>query len=215
MMAATSRLRQLSRNRSGVAIIEFGLALPLFLGFGLTGIEFANYLMANNRIQRLTTMSADLVAQSGTGNVGVSEAQIYDLFNALDLTAQPFNVRDNGRIIITGLLGTDNNNDGKPENRILWQRFDGGYVVPPVVGCARTNTIAILSRPMLINEVTFHVQVTYRYQPIFSTMPFRWLSLPTSFTKIAMFQARNKDFQTPSTDPNFPAKSNCTSVTGL
>ncbi len=215
MTRSLASLMRLSGNRRGVAILEFGLSLPLFLGFTLTGIEFANYLMANNRIQRLTTMSADLVAQSGTGNVGVSEAQIYDLFNALDLTAQPFDVRDNGRIVITGLLGTDNDNDGKPENRILWQRFDGGYVVPPVVGCARNNTIATLPRPMLLNEVTFHVQVSYKYQPIFSTMPFRWLTLPTSFTKTAMFQARNKDFQTPSNDPRFPAKSNCSSVSGL
>ena len=58
-------LKGLASDRSGVALIEFGLALPLFLGFVLAGIEMANYVMANNRTQRLATMAADLVAQSG------------------------------------------------------------------------------------------------------------------------------------------------------
>ena len=65
--------RRLLADRRGVSILEFALMLPLFLGFVLTGIEFANYVMANNRVQRLAAMSADLVAQSGTGQIGVAE----------------------------------------------------------------------------------------------------------------------------------------------
>lgn len=205
------------RDSRAVAMIEFGLMLPLFLGFVLTAVEFANYIMANNRVQRLAAMSADLVAQSGTGDVGIGEAQIYDLFSALDLTARPFDLRNYGRIVITGVRGTDTNNDGTIENRILWQRFNGGYVVTPQVGCNRTVTLATLpsNRKMLLDEILFHVQVTYRYRPIFSDIPFRMLSLPVDFTRVAMFQARSKDFQIPTPDSRFPAKSNCSTQTGL
>jgi len=198
-------------------MLEFGLMLPLFLGFVLTAIEFANYIMANNRVQRMAAMSADLVAQSGTGDVGIGEGQIYDLFSALDLTAKPFDLRNDGRVVITGVRGNDDDNNGVVENRILWQRFDGGYVVVPQVGCNKNTSTAVLpnKRQMLPDEILFHVQVSYKYRPIFSNIPFRMLSLPVDFTRVAMFRARNKDFQTPTPDSRFPPKSNCTTVSGL
>lgn len=198
-------------------MLEFALMLPLFLGFVLTAIEFGNYIMANNRVQRLAAMSADLVAQSGTGDIGIGEGQIYDLFSALDLTARPYNLRNDGRIVITGVRGTDIDNNGTTENRILWQRFDGGYVTPPRVGCNKTVATAILpnGRRLPLGEILFHVQVTYKYRPIFTDAPFRMLSLPVDFTRIGMFRARNKDFQSPTPDSRFPPKDNCTTANGL
>lgn len=209
--------RRLAGDRRGVSILEFGLMLPLFLGFALTGIEFANYVMANNRVQRLAAMSADLVAQSGTGKIGVAEGQIYDLFNALDLTARPFDLRQFGRVVITGVQGTDSDNDGVVENRILFQRFDGSFVTPPMLGCNQTSAFATLpqNRQMIRDEILFHVQVSYKYQPVFTSLPFRWLTLPVSFTRSAMFRARNKDFATPTPDSRFPPKKNCTTASGL
>ena len=208
----------LRRNRRAVALLEFGLSLPLFLGFVLSAIEMTNYVLANNRTQRLATMTADLVAQSGIGAIGATEGQIYDLFSAIDLTAQPFNIRSNGRVVITSVKGTDDNEDGVIENRMLWQRFDGGYTAAtPVVGCMQTVAEATLPRARIIplDEIMFHAQVTYRYQPIFSIVPFRWLNLPTDFTRTAVFRARSSDFQSPTPDSRFPAKINCTTATGL
>ncbi|SFN69103.1 TadE/TadG family type IV pilus assembly protein [Sphingomonas sp. OK281] len=209
--------RGLFRDRRAVAMLEFALMLPLFLGFLLTAIEFANYIMANNRVQRMAAMSADLVAQSGTGDIGIGEGQIYDLFSALDLTSRPYDLRNDGRIVITGVRGTDTDNNGTVENRILWQRFDGGYVIAPQVGCNKTTAVATLpnGRRMLLDEILFHVQVSYKYRPIMSDIPFRMLSLPVDFTRIAMFRARNKDFQSPTPDDRFPPKDKCTTANGL
>jgi len=209
--------RRMLDDRRAVAMLEFGLMLPLLLGFVLTAIEFANYVMANNRVQRMAAMSADLVAQSGTGDIGIGEGQIYDLFSALDLTARPFDLRNDGRIVITGVRGTDIDNNGTVENRILWQRFDGGYVVAPRLGCNQTTALATLppSKQMLLDEILFHVQVTYRYRPIFTDIPFRMLSLPVDFTRVAMYRARSKDFQTPTPDSRFPPKNKCTTQSGL
>lgn len=211
------RLFTALRDSRGVSVLEFGLMLPLFLGFVLSGVEFANYTMANNRVQRLAAMTSDLVAQSGTGQIGVGEGQIYDLFSALDLTAKPFQIRDNGRIIITAVEGTDNDGDGQTENRILWQRFDGAFIATPKVGCNLDTALAALTnnRKLNLDEVMFHVQVSYQYQPIFSKMPFNWLALPTSLSRYAVFRARNKDFTTPTPDTRFPPKKNCYSPSGI
>jgi Flp pilus assembly protein TadG len=208
----------LATDRSGVAMLEFALMLPLFLGFVLTGIEVANYVLANNRTQRLAAMTADLVSQSGVGTIGATEGEMYDLFSAIDLTAQPFDIRNHGRVVITSVKGTDNNNDRAVENRILWQRFDGNYLsAVPLLGCNEITEIATMpnARTLPLNEILFHVQVSYNYQPVFSSRPFKWVQLPTEFTRTAMFRARSTQFQSPSPDNNFPPKKKCSTADGL
>ncbi|WP_238560139.1 TadE/TadG family type IV pilus assembly protein [Sphingomonas sp. Mn802worker] len=211
-------LRSFARNRRGVAFLEMALGLPLFLGVTLTAIEFGNYVMASNRVQRMAGMMSDLVAQSGTGEVGISERQVYDLFNALDLTAKPYDLRNHGRVVITGVQGTGRDNDKTIENTILWQRFDGAYTqAAPLVGCAQKVDVATLpnARTLLRDEVLFHVQVSYDYQPIFTTIPFGMMDMKPAITRSVMFRARSKDFTTPNTDPSFPPKNNCASASGL
>ena len=217
-MTRRDHLRRFSADRRGIAMTEFALLLPIFLGFVMTGIEFAHYVMAHNRVQRLASMSADLVAQSGVGAIGASEAQIYDLFSAMDLTARPFDLRRHGRIVITSVRGTDNDNNNVIENRMLWQRFDGQYTsATPLLGCRSTSDIAIMPAARLLpqDEILFHVQVTYDYQPIFSLQPFNWLDLSTALTRTATYRARSTQFQSPSASAGFPPKSNCTTATGL
>ncbi|WP_066782194.1 TadE/TadG family type IV pilus assembly protein [Sphingomonas sp. CCH5-D11] len=210
--------RSLIADKSGVAMLEFALFAPLLLAVIMSGFELGNYAMAHNRVQRLAAMTADLVAQSGTGSVGATEGQIYDLFSAIELTAQPFDLADHGRVIITAVKGTDNDNNGDVENRILWQRFDGAYTTAaPTLGCNLTTALATLpnSRMLPLDEILFHVQVTYNYQPLLSSYPMQWLRLEESFTRTAMFRARNKDFQSPTPSSRFPPKKNCNTATGL
>lgn len=213
-----ARMASLVHDRRGVAILEFALLSPLMIAMILSGFELGNYALAHNRVQRLAAMTADLVAQSGTGKIGATEAQIYDLFNAIDLTAQPFDLRTHGRVVITAVKGTDDNNDGKVENRILWQRFDGRYVAAkPALGCNMTTDVAALpnARMLPLDEILFHVQVTYEYQPVFSNWPMQFLKFEPDFTRSAMYRARNKDFQTPTPESRFPAKKKCTTADGL
>ncbi|MBB3692902.1 TadE/TadG family type IV pilus assembly protein [Sphingomonas sp. BK580] len=217
-MTARALLARVARERRGIAMLELALVMPLFLGFVLTGLEFANWVMANNRAQRLASMTADLVAQSGVGSVGASEKQIYDLFSAIDITAQPFDLRNHGRVIISSVKGTDDDVDGVIERRFLWQRFDGNYVAAtPLLGCAQTSALANLpaSRALPLDEILFHVQVTYDYQPLISRRPFGWLNLGTAITRTATYRARSTQFQTPSPVTQFPAKSKCTTADGL
>lgn len=206
------------RDRRAVAFLEFALALPLFLGFVLAGIECSYYVIANNRVQRMAAMTADLVAQSGVGAIGATEGQIYDLFSAIDLTAKPFDLRTHGRVVITSVQGTDTNNDKVIERHILWQRFDGNYVsASPILGCGQTSDVANLppTRVVSLDEILFHVQITYEYQPIISRAPLGWLNLPTSFTRTAVYRARSNQFVSPTPDPKFPPKRNCTTANGL
>lgn len=218
MRTPTRLLAALRRDRRGLAMLEFALIAPMFLATALTTLELGYYVLANNRVQRLASMTADLVAQSGTGETGATEGQIYDLFSAIDLTARPFDIRNHGRVIITGIRGTDADKNNVVENTILWQRFDGGYAsAVPLVGCNEVTTTATLpnNRVLPLDEILFHVQITYEYQPIFSRTPMDFFSMPTRFTRTTMFRARSKEFTTPTPDSRFPPKRKCTTVSGL
>lgn len=223
-IAPSSRLDRLRaalgelRRADGAVLVEFALMLPVVLGLALTGIECCNYTIANNKVQRLAAMTADLVAQSGSGVVGASEPQIYDLFSAIDLSAKPFNLREHGRVIITAVRGTDNDKNNVVENRILWQRFDGGFTAAPIrLGCHKSTTFATLpnNRTMLLDEMLLHVQVSYEYEPIFARSFLIWMNLPTSFDRVAVYRVRNDDFAAPTPVAAFPPKQNCTTADGL
>jgi Flp pilus assembly protein TadG len=43
---------RLSRDRSGLALLEFALSMPIVLALGLYGVETANLALANLRISR-------------------------------------------------------------------------------------------------------------------------------------------------------------------
>jgi hypothetical protein len=105
MSGLIHRLWRFARDRRGVGFVEFALGLPLLLGFTLGGIELANFIIANNSTQRLASMSADMLSQAGMNNVPMTEANIYDLFYSLDVSAQPLDMRNRGRIILSVLKG--------------------------------------------------------------------------------------------------------------
>jgi Flp pilus assembly protein TadG len=49
---------------AGVSAVEFALILPIFVGLMGAGIEISSLMIANMKVQRLATMTADMVAQA-------------------------------------------------------------------------------------------------------------------------------------------------------
>lgn len=218
MRRPLSRLRPLRGDARGVAFLEFALVMPVFLGFTLGGIEFGNYVLANVKTQRMAAMASDLVAQSGTGAMGITEAQIYDLFSAIDVSSQPFSLRDHGRVVITAIQGTQATATSPVVNSIIWQRFDGGYTAAaPMLGCHTASQPAVLprNRALMKDEIVFHVQVTLNYQPILGRNTLSMMDVPTSFTRVAMFRPRSATYTRPQASVGLPPKENCNSANGL
>ncbi|SMF73059.1 TadE/TadG family type IV pilus assembly protein [Allosphingosinicella indica] len=213
------RSRNLRENDAGISFVEFALILPLFIGTMAAGLEMANLLLANMKVQRLATMTADMVAQRGASEKQISEMQLYDVLSALDIAADPLDVRERGRVIVTAVLGEDSNADGTVDvNRIKWQRFDGKYVgAVPILGCHTAVTSATLqhARALILNEAMFHAQVTYRYEPIFDIGAVEFFNVPTTITRTAAFRGRGSIFKPVLSVEGYPPKQNCTSANGL
>lgn len=211
-------LRRLRADQRGVGFIEFALALPLVLGFCLCGLEMASFVLQVNKAQRLATMLADLLAQQGQGNVEATEAQVYDLFAALKVSAAPIDMINNGRVVLTVAKGVDLKGDGTISNQIVDQQFDGGLVSIPVsMGChTNNNRVPTLNpiRTLAKDEILVHAQVTFQYKPLFLSRPFDMLNLPTTLTRTAGFRARRSDFAIQQ-QAGYPMKTNCFTKDGL
>lgn len=217
-MSLARFLRRLRKDRRGVTAVEFALSLPLFLGVMISGVEISWLMMANMKVQRLATMTADLVARDGASQTQISEAQIYDILSAMDVAASPLDIRGRGRVIISAVVGEDTDNNGSADvNRIKWQRFDGALTsANRIIGCVTSSTVSTtVGRQLKSAEPLYHVQVTYQYQPIFSATPFDMFQVPTTITRTASYRGRGAIYHEVLTVEGYPAKTNCTSATGL
>lgn len=115
-------LRAFARDRAGASLMEFALILPVITMLGLGGLELTNLILAHQKVERLASTSADVLARN---KVKPNERQINDSFAAIDLMSKPYDIRQTGRVILTGIIGTADNSTGKVENKVAWQRCDG------------------------------------------------------------------------------------------
>jgi TadE-like protein len=118
----TKRLsKRLKSDVSGVAMVEFALALPFLLAVTLGGLEFTNIALSNMRISQIAMMVADNAGRVRTSidRLDVNEVMIGARFAGDDLKLGTF-----GRVILSSL---ENNGQAGANagNVIRWQRCFG------------------------------------------------------------------------------------------
>ena len=59
-------LLRLASARSGVAMLEFALALPIVIGVGAYGLEVSNLALLNLRVSQIALNLADNASRVGT-----------------------------------------------------------------------------------------------------------------------------------------------------
>jgi TadE-like protein len=164
-----SRLRT---DRSGVAMVEFALGLPLLVFISLGGMELTNYAAAKMRASQIALMVAD---NAGRVRVSIDETDIDEVMIGARLEGEAMNFAENGRVILSSLEhnGLTGSNEGQ---RIRWQRCFGAKQVASsygVEGAGTTNNslAAGMGPPgkkiaALTNMVVMFVELSYDYQPL-------------------------------------------------
>lgn len=120
--------RALRRDRSGVAMLEFALSLPLVLTTGGYGVELSFLSVTNLRVSQSAVNLADNASRVGTlaGNVTqLSEADINDVLQGTKLESQGIQLTTYGRITLSSLEKVQQAQDTAPVQRIHWQRCLG------------------------------------------------------------------------------------------
>lgn len=211
LLSAVRRLRGLAKDTRGISMIEFGLMAPIFLGTIFAGLEMSQYIIANQRMQRITANVADLVAQSGTASIGATEAQINDILDSLNYSAQPFDLLGRGRIIITAVQGQKNASN-VVENRKLWHRCNGSLTGQPNRLPGAIGSIVTLprNRQLLDGEILIHAQLEYWYEPLAGvSIAEMWSPQNRYISRTAEYRPRSKTFISITPVAGQTAKDNC------
>jgi Flp pilus assembly protein TadG len=177
-VSLASITRKLWKNQSGVVIVEFAYALPIFTVLGFTGVEIAHLAIANMRVSQIAMTVADNLSRAKQtvplGDPELREVDINDaLLGARIQGGDSLNILTKGRIIVSSL---QRNASGK--QTIAWQRCKGKLNVNSKYGPQGTTqpssgttgfqgmgegTTRVQAEA---NSAIIFAEVTYTYEPL-------------------------------------------------
>ena len=138
-------LNSIRKDSSGLALVEFSLSLPFFMGLSVGGFETAYYSYVQMRLNQITINTADAAARMGDGAIQddktIDEQQINDVFAGtiregesillggeheyIDPGTGDVDLRGNALIILSSVEPHPGFNPSIPKYRIRWQRCVG------------------------------------------------------------------------------------------
>ncbi len=117
----SASLHRLRRDRSGLALTEFALSLPILLSLLLLGLECVNLALAHLRTSQIAMLAADSASRV---RISIDEADINEILIGSAMMGESMDFADNGRIILSSLEGNGETNRRKGQ-WIRWQRCLG------------------------------------------------------------------------------------------
>lgn len=209
-------LTRLGRDRSGLALIEFGLAMPIVLALGLYGVETANLALVNLRVSQIALNLADNAGRVGTTSAlntqQLREVDVNDILQGLRYQGSGIKLTTNARITLSSLENVQQSYDSAPVQRIHWQRciglksgtnYDSTYgTTTTAAGTTATSANAGTTATTGMGDTgakvnapagagVMFVEINYYYTPLSGT----WLMSPARIHYVASFIVRdNRDF---------------------
>lgn len=192
-------LKHLRSDKSGVAMMETALWLPLVAMIGLGGLEYTNFVLANQKMERIASVTADTIARN---TLPPSEKSYHDTFKAVEKLDAPFDIKKDGRTILTGVIGVNKN--GTVVNKIVWQRCDGDLTsVVSQIGEEWTQTKDYGEGPDVTlpngvvlqqNQMVVVAEVGYKYDPIINVGNLRQMPPGGIIRQRSMYITRGQAF---------------------
>lgn len=216
-----ARAKQLKRDTSGLALIEFALAFPLVMAVGGWGIELSFYTLTQLRISQYALNLADNASRVGVTQGVVQqlrEADVNDVFQGTRLESKILDLTTNGRVTLSSLENVQQQQDTARVQRLHWQRcigilsgtgYDSSYGSTDVADGTTIDTKTNhpnegIAMPTGMGDAgrevkapndggVMFVEVNYRYKPAFGTLFMG--STPVIIHYTASFIVRdNRDF---------------------
>lgn len=185
--------KKMRDSQEAVALIEFAYMVPILMILGMGGVEIVNIAMVNTRLSQMAIALSDnasRVKANVGGAITIREADINDVFYAVETTGQTIAFKRHGRAILSSL---ETNASGG--QWVRWQRCYGDLSYTPVYGRVddgKTGTSYAGMGPsdgkvtVEPEEAIMYVEMVYDYQPM-------WFSGfgPIRMVKNAAFYVRD------------------------
>lgn len=162
-------INALRRHQSGVAMVEFAIALPFIVGISMGGIEIANMAYSAQLVSDIAVQTADSVSRVRTS---LSEQDVTDIMRGMNPIGDRIGFAQNGRIIVSSLVPVLNSNKIITNQKINWQRCYGALRVNSSYG-AENALLGLQGMgpdggkiKATANTAVIVVEVQYEYQPI-------------------------------------------------
>lgn len=197
---------RLGRDRSANAMIEFAIALPVFVTLGMYGTELAYMATVNMQVSQIAMALADNASrleqtQNSTVTPAVTNADIASVMSGAMQQGASIKFSANGRVILSSLEVNSSNN----RQYIHWQKCSGslsqasaygpagyGSTGTTITGLGKTGRV-ISANP---NSAVMYVEAYYSYKGLFGTMFVK----NVKFAQEAAFIARDsRDLTSPPT----------------
>lgn len=174
---SAKQLRQLVRDRSGLAMTEFALSLPLLMIAGLWGAETANLTLTHMRIGQVAMHLADNASRIGDtsilNNRKIYERDVNDLLLGAHLQSKGLGFYDQGRAVVSSL---EVKTSPAGQQYIRWQRCKGLMNVSSAYGSEGSNVTGMGPAGSQVTAPTggavIFVEVFYTYKPLVSSQFF-------------------------------------------
>jgi hypothetical protein len=158
------RLGRQCRDTRGTAAIEFAIILPTIFIMFMGVVEISNFIILNQRTEKVAHAIADLISQSET----ITTREMDTILNATEEMMEPFPFGANGHVIITSV---HRNPEESPE--VAW-RYEGGGTLQNVhsdFGGA-PGQLSPLPDGFVLNEreTVIIAEVYYNYEPFLTSM---------------------------------------------
>ena len=171
------RLRPFGDDQAGIAAVEFALVLPVMILFAMGIAEVGRFTLLSLKLQHAATTMADLASRDEE----LSAAAVQSMFSAMDHIVQPFDLSDDGVVIISG-VGVDAG--GEPT--IFWQRDGAGQLgAESAIGAEGGD--AVLPDELILRdgETVIVAEMVFRYTPwLLALIP------QTTLRRVAFYRPR-------------------------
>ncbi len=149
--------RKFIRADSGLAAVEFALALPLLILLTFGTVEVTLYVLITQKLERVSLTVSDIVAQSST----ISTAQLDQIIPSAAQVMLPYNFSTDGYAIISSITKTGTNTPV-----INWQYKSSGTAQASHFGVAGGNATMPSNFTMVDKDTVIVTEVFFNYKPV-------------------------------------------------
>lgn len=180
------RIGKFLRAQGGLAVVEFGLVLPVLMLLFYGTIEVTRYILITQKVEKLAHSIADVTAQEQTASAAV-------LNQALAATSDimsPYSMTTNGTVFITSLYRAPNASNAS----VNW-RYQGGGTLSAASHLGAVNTVPTMPGGFTFDERenVIAAEVFYRFSPLLSSRFFG----TTTVYRAAFYKPRLGSLLTP------------------